>query len=167
MCRWFLTAAWLMMGMCSLAFSDNSVDISFHGKLIEPPPCTINDGQKIEVYFGDKVGVNKVDGINYRIPINYRVTCTDGSDGDSPGMLMMTLSGMVTSFDDAALQTTVGDLGIKVYLGAGDVMFVPNTPVVISLNNQPSLEAVLVKKTDSTLPEGAFEATATLRAEYQ
>ncbi|CAI2007004.1 TPA: fimbrial protein [Serratia fonticola] len=139
--------------------------MSFHGTLIEPPPCTIvsiNDGDRVDVDFGDRVGVNKVDGVNYRKSINYQISC--GDVGSSNWALMLSLSGSVAGFDGQALQTDKGNLGIRIY--QNDKPFTPNSTLKINLANQPRLEAVPVKKAGSKLNEGAFEAWATLRADY-
>lgn len=159
-----------LSGMLLLALSipgmaqDNEADISFRGTLQEPPSCTLNSGSVIDVDFGDSVGVESVDGVSHRVPLNYSITCTGSSV--NAGTLTLTLMGMVTSFDAEALQTSVGDLGIRVYQGSGNVPLTPDVGVAITLNSPPSLEAVLVKKSGSTLGEGAFEAIATLKAEY-
>lgn len=143
---------------------DNEADINFRGTLVEPPPCTLNSGSVVDVDFGDSVGIDSVDGVSNRVPLNYTITCT-GSPVD-PGTLTLTLTGTVTSFDKYALQTNVGDLGVRVYQGSGSTLMTPDVAVPITANSPPALEAVLVKKSGSTLDEGAFEAIATLKAEY-
>lgn len=140
--------------------------MSFKGMLIEPPPCTIisiNNGDRIDVDFGNRVGVNKVDGVSYRRNINYQIRCEDV--GNSNGVLMLILSGNAAGFDSQALRTNKENLGIRIY--QNDKPFTPNSALKINLANQPLLEAVPVKKVGTKLSEGAFEAWATLRAEYQ
>lgn len=144
---------------------DGERDMSFHGTLIEPAPCTIvsiNDGDRIDVDFGNRVGVHKVDGVNYRKNINYQINCEDA--GSSNWALMLSLSGSVAGFDGQALQTDKTNLGIRIY--QNDKPFTPNSTLKINFANQPRLEAVPVKKAGSKLNEGAFEAWATLRADY-
>lgn len=150
----------------SLIFITNVLadgDMTFHGVLIEPPPCTINDGERIDVDFGDRVGIKKVDGVNYRQMLNYQIKCDHGNSGN--WALTLSLSGNTTDFDKNALKTSKSNLGIRVY--QNDKPFMPGTVLSIDLANQPRLEAVPVKKEGSTLTEGAFEAWATLRADYQ
>lgn len=141
---------------------DGEGDLAFHGTLIPPPPCVINDDQQVEVGFGEQVGVNKVDGVNYRMPVNYQITC----EGEGNGIAMsLSLSGAVTTFDTEALQTDQADLGIRIY--QNNKPFTPNSTLSIELATPPYLEAVPVKRAGATLQEGAFEALATLQASYQ
>lgn len=144
---------------------DNAVDIQFRGTLHEPPACTLNSGGRVDVDFGDSVGVGSVDGVSHRLPLNYSITCAGSAS--YPSTLTLTLLGTVAGFDRSALQTTVGDLGVRVYQGSGSQLMMPGAGVPITLSSPPQLEAVLVKKSGSTLSEGEFEAIATLKAEYQ
>lgn len=138
-------------------------DMNFHGTLIEPPSCVIAGGQRVEVDFGE-VGVNKVDGVNNRRLLNYQITCDEISNSGK-WVLRMSLSGNGTGFDRNALVTSKANLGIRLY--QNDVLFTPGSSIDVYLDNLPRLEAVLVKETGSILTEGAFEALATLRADYQ
>ncbi|OAT33508.1 MrfF family protein [Buttiauxella ferragutiae ATCC 51602] len=155
----FLTLGLLLAVTPPLFAADNML---FHGTLIEPPPCTINDDGMVDVDFGERVGINKVNGVNYRKPVDYRITCESGATGLD---MTLTLSGTHTGYDDAAVQTDMADLGIQVLQNG--TPFTLNTPLSIDPQNPPVLEAVPVKTPGATLPEGAFVATATLKAEYQ
>ncbi|MGQ8775443.1 fimbrial protein [Serratia sp. NA_112.1] len=139
-------------------------NMKFYGTLIEPPPCTINDGGEVDVDFGSRVGVTKVNGNNYLQPVNYQITCDSGANVWQM-TLTLTVIGTPTTYDTAALQTNATDLGIRL-LRDGSA-FELNKPVAITLNSPPRLEAVPVKRPGSTLSEGVFEATATLLAVYQ
>ncbi|MFJ3264864.1 fimbrial protein [Serratia liquefaciens] len=157
---------WLLMTLLSIPVSvcaEGDVDITFRGTLIEPPPCTINDDNRVDVDFGERVGINKVDGVNYRQAINYQITC-DGTDGNG-WALKLSLSGTAAGFDEQALQTNKTDMGIRIY--HNDKPFMPGSSLDIDLNNPPQLEAVPVKREGATLTEGMFEAWATLRADYE
>lgn len=137
-------------------------NMQLHGTLIEPPPCTINDGGAVDVDFGNRVGVKKVDGSNYLQTVNYQVTCTPGAGGWKMSLAVM---GTPTSYDTAALKSNVADLGIRLLQNGKP--FELNKPLSITLNNPPRLEAVPVKRPGASLTEGLFEATATLLAVYQ
>lgn len=147
----------LALGLCSTA----TANMAFNGTLVEPPPCTINSGSTIEIDFKD-VGINKVDGDNYREQVNYSITCMGGT---LPWEMMLTVKGVSTSFEDSAVQSSVADLGIK--LLQNGVPFTLNTPLKITPATPPFLEAVPVKKAGAALGPGGFTATATLLAEYQ
>ncbi|MDC6117558.1 fimbrial protein [Serratia rubidaea] len=156
----------LLAGLLALtggAWAEGDVDMMFHGTLVEPPPCTINNDDQIEVDFGNRVGINKVDGVNYRTALNYQITCQDR--GAHNWALTLSLTGAQAGFDNEALKTNMDNLGIRIY--RDDVPFTPNQTLEIDVNNPPRLEAVPVKQSGATLTEGAFEAWATLRADYQ
>ncbi|CAI1043075.1 fimbrial protein [Serratia fonticola] len=142
---------------------NNEADMTFHGTLITPPLCAINDDNRIEVNFGERIGINKVDGENYRQLMNYQITCQDAAGGN--WALKLSLSGSAAGFDTEALMTDKANLGIRIYQNGQP--FTPNSTLKIDLANPPRLEAVPVKKEGGTLIEGAFEAWATLRADYQ
>lgn len=161
--RVLLLTCGLVVGITPAQAEDGEVDMTFHGTLIEPPPCTINDGNRVDVDFGERVGINKVDGVNYRQQLNYQITCDKAVGGS--WALTLSLSGSAAGFDSDALQTDKTDLGIRVY--QNDKPFTPNSTVKINLDSPPRLEAVPIKQAGVTLTEGAFEAWATLRADYE
>lgn len=151
---------WVFCIISSNAYAaDNML---FYGSLTEPPPCSINDGDYVDVDFGNQVGVNKVDGVNYLRPVNYQINCDQNTDA---GNMTLEIIGVRTDYDNAALRTNVADLGIKIF--QNDYPFEINKPIQISLANKPILKAVPVKRPGSMLSERSFEATATLLAAYQ
>ncbi|HDG9775441.1 TPA: fimbrial protein [Raoultella planticola] len=154
-----LTLSLLLACSSSLYAADNML---FRGTLIEPPPCSINDGGIVEVDFGARLGVNKMDGMNYLKAMDYRITCEPGASGLD---MTLTLSGVPTGYDAAAVQTDLVDLGIRVLQNGRP--FTLNKPLGIDPKNPPVLEAVPVKTPGAILKEEAFVATATLKAEYQ
>lgn len=138
-------------------------DMTFRGKLIEPPPCTVNNGNGIpEVDFGNKVGVKKVNGINYIQDIKYNLVCDPNLNGWA---LKLKLTGNKTGFDDAAVQTNITDLGIQIQHDGQ--RFVLGSELSITPGNIPKLQAVPVQKPGATLTEGPFDAAVTLQADYQ
>lgn len=160
----FLMLSGALMGVTGIACGvGGEVNMVFHGFLISPFPCKINDDSRIDVNFGERIGISKVDGVNYLQPMNYQITCEGGSSGI--GSLTLSLNGSSAEFDKDALSTTKADLGIRIYQNGQP--FTPNSTLSIDLAQPPRLEAVPVKKEGSKLTEGTFEAWATLRADYQ
>lgn len=137
-------------------------NMAFYGTLNAPPPCTINNGEQVDVDFGDRVGVNKVDGQNYMKTVNYRITCGQGASGLAMGLKV---TGSASGFDAAALQTNITDLGIRLLQNGQP--FTLNKRMNIDAANPPVLQAVPVKKPGVELKAGAFTVTATLLADYQ
>jgi len=138
------------------------VDVNFKGTLIDPPACTINNGGMIDVNFGERVGIKKVNGVNYRQRLNYQLYC---APTPHKWDLVLTLKGNAAVFDELAIQTDQQYLGIRLYIN--DNAFKPESKVIIDPANPPILEAVPVAKLGMPLTEGAFLASATLLANYQ
>ncbi|ELM3741182.1 fimbrial protein [Yersinia ruckeri] len=152
----------LLTGSCFSQVLLAADNLLFNGTLLEAPLCFINGNNTVDVNFGDKVGVNKVNGVNYLTTINYFINCgleTSGYD------LTLTLNGNKTTYDDAAIKTNLADLGIKVLQNGKS--FTLGKTIIIDPKNPPKLEAVPVKAPGSTLTGGVFSATATLEAKYQ
>lgn len=157
------------LGLSGLAFAagTNSSPLTLKGILVVPPQCTLNNGQKIDVAFPE-MGISDVDGVNNIQNVNYNLVCQ--STGADNWVLGLTLVGEATSFDTSAVQAQVEgsastDLGIKIKLGNKDLTL--NKRIEISTSSYPAMTAVPVKNPDSTLPEGAFTATATLVADFE
>ncbi|WP_421671714.1 fimbrial protein [Rahnella sp. EDr1-12] len=155
----------ILMFTVSISFSltvkaeDN---FSLKGTLLEPPKCGFNGGLQTLVEFGNRVGVNKVDGINYKQKIPYLMFCEAES---KPWDMAFILTGITTSYDGAAIQTNIDDLGIRLLINGKP--FSVGKLVPIDFSKPPLLEAVPVKRPGSTLTAGAFEAVATIGINYQ
>ena len=135
--------------------------MAFSGTLNAPPPCVINNGQRIEVEFGEQVGISQVDGQRYLQNVNYDIDC-EGSTGQTLGL---TLVAAASGFDPAAVPTNVPDLAIRLLLAGNP--FVLNKRMPIDAANTPRLQAVPVKRPGAALTPQAFSAQATLLADYQ
>uniref|UniRef100_UPI003204CBC5 fimbrial protein n=1 Tax=Salmonella enterica TaxID=28901 RepID=UPI003204CBC5 len=91
-----------LLALCSIGLcSGASANLTFSGTLNEPPPCTIEAGNTIEVDFGD-VGVKRVDGVKYRRALAYTISCGPAT---LPWQLKLSVNGTATSFDGSAVQT--------------------------------------------------------------
>ncbi|WP_338501940.1 fimbrial protein [Erwinia aphidicola] len=157
----------LALMLTTVNVSASVVGISMKGQIIWTPPCKVTsaDSRRIEVSFGDSVGINQVEGMRYRQPLNYHITCYKSQPAGTG--LVLTLKGDIASFDasKAALQTSVKGLAIRI-LQNGSPMVI-NQPIKVISTALPALEAVLVKQSGVPLKEGQFESTATLLADYQ
>lgn len=137
-------------------------NMQFHGALIAPP-CSISNGQMIEVDFGNDLGVNKIDGNNYKQPVKYTVECEPGYAANNLAIVIDTVSPSV--FDASALKTNKDGLGIRILVDGAAVTF-SSRIVIVDPTSPPVIEAVPVQDQSISLTEGAFEATMTLRADY-
>lgn len=150
----------LSLFISQFACADN---LTFHGKLINPPACTINNGETLEVSFGSVI-IDNIDGVNYLTEVPWTLTCDSSFRDDS---LMFTLSylGTPTPYSSSALTTSMPGLGIE--LQQNGVAFPPGTSLTINESALPTLKAVPVKQPGKEPAEGDFEAYATLQVDYQ
>lgn len=124
-------------------------------------PCTINDGNPIDVDFGDNLSPNKLDGNHYLKKIDYSLDCSDGSDSN----LKLEFSGENADFNSALLATNREGLGIKIFADNKELPI--NNWFSFSGSNPPELNAVPVPNSASTVSTGYFSASATLSVDYQ
>ncbi|WP_312983801.1 fimbrial protein [Atlantibacter sp.] len=137
-------------------------NMSFHGTLVAPP-CKISNGQTIEVVFGDDLGVTKIDGNNYKKPVDYSITCDTGYSANNLAIVVDTTN--PAPFDTAAVDTNLEGLGIRILVDGMAVEFAKRV-AVDDPARPPQIEAVPVQDPAVTLTAGAFEATMTLRVDY-
>ncbi|EPZ8126183.1 fimbrial protein [Yersinia enterocolitica] len=139
-------------------------EMTFKGKLIEPPNCTINSGKTIEVDFGNEVMTSRVDGKLYSKPIEHNLKCTN----PELSAMKIQIKGTGAAFDSKSLKTTNENLAIEISadgkkLGANewlDFDYKSETSV-------PKLTAVPVKNKDKPLTGGDFSAAATMMFDYK
>ncbi|WP_447889709.1 fimbrial protein [Serratia fonticola] len=130
---------------------------------VEAPPCVINENKPITVEFGD-VMTTRVDGNNYRMPVNYTLSCPPGL----PSAMKLQIWGAGASFDNSVLYVTgESDLGIQLQQGKTKTKLPINTSLKFNYPNNPELWAVPVKRRGATLAGGKFEAGATMTVDYQ
>ncbi|MGQ8775442.1 fimbrial protein [Serratia sp. NA_112.1] len=129
--------------------------------IVAPPPCVINGNNVIEVNFGNDVMTTRVDGSYKKMPVAYRVECTNAPTN----AMKMQVSGNGAGFDSGVLQTNRADLGVAFVRNGNRVPL--NSWLNFTYPNTPTLEAVLVKQAGATLSGGAFSAGATMKVEYQ
>lgn len=140
-----------------------AADMTFKGTLIDPPPCTINGNLPVTVDFGNNIGVNRVDGVNYIQPVEYHLMCDLTSPHEGLSMVMTTTD--PASFDASAIQSSTTGLAIRVLVDGVPVTF--GDVIAVDSASPPVMQAVPVKA-DGVIPaEGAFTATATLQVVYQ
>lgn len=124
-------------------------------------PCEINNNNLIEVNFGNDVMTTRVDGEYKKMPINYTLQCQGGASN----AVRMLIDGQGAAFDGGVLKTNKSDFGIEL-LNSGKRLPI-NGWLNFTYPNQPTLEAVPVKRSGARLSGGAFSASATMKVEYR
>lgn len=131
------------------------------GTLVDAPQCTVNGNDKIDVDFGDDMITRLVDGVNYKTPLIYALSCTSLAQQG----LTLTINGSAASFGTGLLKTDKAGLGIRLYNGS--TALIPGTPVTFTYGSPPTLYAVPVAQDNTTLTAGAFSGTGTMVFAYQ
>lgn len=139
-----------------------AVPATFHGTLIDNPPCDINS---VDVEFNE-IGISQIDGERYKKPFTITIECQNNLGTSVP--LYLGYEGMPASFNYDALQTSKVGLGIVMYHD-GNIISPNNDDIPVTMSSggkyDVSLEAVPVK--DSTPPsEGSFTATGRVEIRY-
>ncbi|MDT3253738.1 fimbrial protein [Serratia sp. root2] len=151
--------AGMLVTLPMLVFAASST-VTVKVTVVAPPPCVINDDRPIEVEFGD-VMTTRVDGSNYKMPVNYTLSCTGGTSN----AMKLQVKGIGAAFDATVLQTNKAELGIE--LRQGDSKLAVNDWLNFTYPNKPELWAVPVKQSGATLTGGEFSAGATMEVAYQ
>ncbi|MGP3120271.1 fimbrial protein [Serratia nevei] len=154
------TLAGVLATLPMLACADPSATVTIKVTVVAPPPCVINDDRPIEVEFGD-VMTTRVDGDNYKMPVNYTLSCTGGSSN----AMKLQVKGNGAAFDATVLQTNKTGLGIE--LLQGNSKLAVNKWLSFTYPNKPALWAVPVKQAGAPLTGGEFSAGATMAVDYQ
>ncbi|MDQ9126096.1 fimbrial protein [Serratia fonticola] len=150
----------MLLGM--LVQPAQAVQVNFQGGLVEALPCTINNGETIEVDFGDNLVIRNLDGVRYSKPIPYQIDCS------AAGVVKLSFKGTPSSFDATAIQTNLTGLGIRILLEGGLPFPWQNSYFNnVDVQSLPGLSAVPVADPVQPPVPGAFTARATLLAEYQ
>ncbi|PNF13480.1 exotoxin [Enterobacter cancerogenus] len=154
-----LMALTMAMVPAPSAFAD--ADVTFHGTLLEAPPCEINGNELIVVDFGNEVMTTRVDGTNYRQAVRFTVDCSAATSL----LQKVRISGTPATFDNSLLAGSQTGFGFAFY---NNVTPMPlGSAVTFTAPTVPPLYVIPVKQSGVTLTGGAFSTLASLIVEYQ
>ncbi|MGN8010269.1 fimbrial protein [Enterobacter sp. 22325] len=140
-------------------------NLVLRGTLVEPPSCIITGKNKVEISFGEQIGIKKVAQGIYRQPVDLGLEC---DSGNLSWQLTLKWTGNIAGFDsdNATIRSDEqASLGVKMY-AAGQPLAL-NSVLKVNGNSLPPLEAVLVQEEGVELKEGNFTAHASFLAEFQ
>lgn len=135
--------------------------------LYVPDKCVVNEGQLINVEFGE-IGGSDLNGSNYPQSIPVRFQCEGGSFEDGTLNIKLAVSGTAASFSNEVFKTDKNDLGIR--LTHNDQLVIPNEfyPVPnIGNGGSWNLVAAPFANGGAEIGEGEFNASATIVAAFQ
>jgi len=135
--------------------------------LYVPDKCVVNEGQLINVEFGE-IGGNDLNGSNYPQNIPVRFQCEGGSFEDGTLNIKLAVSGSAAPFTNNAFKTDKNDLGIQ--LTHNGRLVVPNEfyPVPnVGNGGSWDLVAAPLANGGKEIDEGEFNASATIVAAFQ
>lgn len=154
----------LLCGLiCGTAFAEDNSPIVTVKVMVNAAPCEINNNQLINVDFGDNIITTDVAGGTVEKSVNYTLDCTNA---DQSKTLVMRISGSGADFDNALLETSIQELGVKFEADGADYPL--NTSLVLgSFESKPAIMVILVQQPGVRLPTGGFTAGATMTVDYQ
>ena len=135
--------------------------------LYVPDKCVVNEGQLINVEFGE-IGGSDLNGSNYPQSIPVRFQCEGGSFEDGTLNIKLAVSGSAASFSNEVFKTDKNDLGIR--LTHNGQLVIPNEfyPVPnIGNGGSWNLVAAPFANGGAEIGEGEFNASATIVAAFQ
>jgi len=136
-------------------------EVTFHGELIEAPPCIVNGGEPIVVDFGNEVMTTRIDGTEYKKRIAFTLDC---SEAISQKQKLRISGGTAAAFDPQAIAGDRAGFGIALY--EGNNRYTPGDWLPFTEPAVPELYAVPVKQDGVTLSGGAFSILASLVVAY-
>lgn len=139
------------------------VYVNITGTVIAPPPCIINDGNLIEVNFGEVMS-SRIDGSAYKKDVQYKVQCNKMPESAKNAM-KMSVQGTKAGFDNQSLSTNIDGLGIAVLYNNSKLPVGKTVDFIYP--NAPQFSVVPVRDLTANLKGGYFESIATLLIEYQ
>ncbi|KYQ98558.1 pilus assembly protein FimV [Serratia plymuthica] len=135
--------------------------------LYVPDKCVVNEGQLINVEFGEISGSN-LNGASYPQSIPVRFQCEGGSFEDGTLNIKLAVSGTPAPFTNNAFKTDKTDLGIEIKHNGQ--LVVPNEfyPVPnIGNGGSWNLVAAPLANGGKDIAEGEFNASATIVAAFE
>ncbi|MBO1505163.1 fimbrial protein [Serratia proteamaculans] len=135
--------------------------------LYVPDKCVVNEGQLINVEFGEISGSN-LDGNSYPQSIPVRFQCEGGSFEDGTLNIKLAVSGTPAPFSNNSFKTDKTDLGIEIKHNGQ--LVVPNEfyPVPnIGNGGSWNLVAAPLASGGKEIAEGEFNASATIVAAFE
>lgn len=128
--------------------------------VVESASCTLNNGNDINVTFGNEVDIAEINGVNYKTKIPYNLQCSNLGKNS----ITMEISGATAEFGTGLLSVQPG---FAIQILSDEVAQSVNSPFAIDGHNLPTLMAVPVKNAGATLTPGAFDTSATIIVTYE
>ena len=153
----------LNAGQTLAAEADTQADVTFHGTLIEAPPCVINGGEPVVVDFGNEVMTTRIDGTQYKQRIPVDLDCSEALSSKQK----LRITGSPAAFDALAIAGGNAQTGFGIALFEGGKRYTPGDWLNFENPVLPVLYAAPVKQDGVTLAGGAFSILASLVVDYQ
>ncbi|KJK14899.1 fimbrial protein [Pseudomonas sp. 2(2015)] len=150
----------ILLGCAFTTHADEQQVVTIEGFVYAAIPCVINRDKPITGPFGD-VQTAGIDGKYKTISLNYDLDCSRSATNE----LRMQVRGD-PAFDPALLVVRGYDnLGIALKKDGAPLAL--NTWAEFDSRKKPKLQAVLVKRGNSVVQAGSFNAGATLVVDYR
>lgn len=151
-----LSIVWLWGG--GAVYAITTVTIS--GTIRAVPSCVLNNNLPINVSFGDAVGIENINGKNFKQQVTFSISCKNMI----ANTVKLQIEGSAASFNSDVLGTQVPGLGLEFLLGGSPVSV--NQWFSVNYLNLPLLEVVPVMSPNANLQSGKFNGSASLLVSY-
>jgi type 1 fimbria pilin len=155
----FLVA--LILPTAALAAEGDTTMLNVSGVIVDAPQCTVNGNNQVNVNFGDAIVTRKIDGQEYKQPIQFSLVCISPQST----AMRLAISGDPPSFGSGLIKTNREGLGIRLFYGTTPLA--SGSWVNFTYPTVPALYAAPVALDNTTLTGGTFTGTATVVINYQ
>ena len=133
--------------------------VNISGTIRATPRCVLNNNETIRVGFGNTLRTEEIDGSKYKQPVKFTMDCKNLQSNT----VKLQLKGAGAEYNTSALQTSISGLGLGFSVAGAPVGI--NTWFDVDHRNV-QLEVVPVKVLSAALPDGNFDARATLLVSF-
>ncbi|HGM5490598.1 TPA: fimbrial protein [Serratia fonticola] len=151
----------LILPTAVFAAEGDTTTLNVSGVIIDAPQCTVNGNNLVNVNFGDTIVTRKIDGQEYKQPIQFSLVCTSPQST----AMRLAISGEPPNFGSGLIKTDREGLGIRLFNGT--TQLAAGSWVNFTYPSVPALYAAPVALNNTTLTGGTFTGQATLVINYQ
>lgn len=137
------------------------INVQITGTIVASASCQINNGNNIEVDFGEVVN-SQINGVNYKKTFDLKLNCRGGKSNTVRLRFIGTAHPQLPNALEVA-----GNGGLGIQMMRDGVAFQPYSWFQFEYPNLPIFSAVPVKAPGSKIIGGSFGTTAVIEIDYQ
>lgn len=150
----------LFLLLCLFSLSTLASNIHVNVEVLGPS-CTVNNGEIIEVDFGDEIVSTKLNGANYKQSFTFSLQCTSAT----ANTVYLAFEGEKWEPGINALKTSKENLHIEFYRGLNLIFL--NEKIAVSKDEFHTFQVTPIKYGSVKVQPGPFSASATTVVYYE